>query len=115
MRQLLLVLVLVTALTLAAGGTALAQHGDPIGGCPDNFELHHMHAMGDGNHMHLNRVCYTSALDAQASLCCCSLYTKQRNLIQSQRHVGLMLTVQQVAHLMPCLRHPVLGNSGSRD
>ena len=52
MRQLLLALLLVTLLTLTAGGTALAQHGDPIGGCPDSFELHHMHPMGDGTHMH---------------------------------------------------------------
>jgi hypothetical protein len=52
MRQHLLVLALAAALVLTFGGTALAGHGAPRAGCPDGFELHHMHMMGDADHMH---------------------------------------------------------------
>ena len=52
MRRLILTLTLVAAFTLLFAGLALADHGAPIGGCPDGFELHHMHEMDGGGHMH---------------------------------------------------------------
>lgn len=50
MRQLLFVLTFAGALTLAFGGIVLADHGAPVGGCPDGSELHHM--MENQEHMH---------------------------------------------------------------
>lgn len=52
MRRLLFALIMVAALTLAFGGLALADHGAPVGGCPDGFELHHIHVMDGDEHMH---------------------------------------------------------------
>ncbi len=52
MRNLLFVFTLVAILSLVFGGVALAEPGTPAGGCPDSFDLHAMHMMGDGEHMH---------------------------------------------------------------
>ena len=46
MRNLLYVFTLVAILSLVFGGVALAEPGSPVGGRPDSFELHAMHAMG---------------------------------------------------------------------
>ena len=35
-------------------GLALADHGDPVGGCPSGFELHHfMDHTGEHMHQHI--------------------------------------------------------------
>lgn len=52
MRRLTFVLTIVTVLVFASIGTALADAGTPIGGCPDNFELHQMHEEGGGETHH---------------------------------------------------------------
>ena len=53
-RKLILVLVLTLLLASMAVSIASAEHGAPIGGCPGNFELHHvMHDHDDHPHHHI--------------------------------------------------------------
>ena len=48
MKKTLLVFTLVTILVLLLAGTALAgNNGGPVGGCPDEFDLH---SIADHNH-----------------------------------------------------------------
>jgi hypothetical protein len=56
MKKFLFVLTLISILALLLAGTALANHqGDPVGGCPDGFELHHIgdHDHHEGEHHHI--------------------------------------------------------------
>jgi hypothetical protein len=55
MKQFLLALVAITILALGTVGLAYAHEGEPMYGCPDNFELHmaDMDDMGDMDHHHV--------------------------------------------------------------
>ena len=55
MKKIAVVLVLSLLITLLVGGTALADHGEPVGGCPDGFQLHHIedHDHSDHPHQHV--------------------------------------------------------------
>ena len=48
MKKIVLIFILAAVLTLLVSGAALAAHqGEPVGGCPEPFELHHI-----GDHEH---------------------------------------------------------------
>jgi len=56
MKHLPTAFILITLLALALVGTASAEHGLPIAGCPDNYELHHAMDHDDhheGEHLHV--------------------------------------------------------------
>jgi len=55
MKKLWLSLALISLLALSTASLTFAHDGDPMYGCPDNFELHmaHMDHMDDMDHHHV--------------------------------------------------------------
>lgn len=49
MKKLMAGLMLVSLLWLGGGQAVLAENGEPVGGCPPSFKLHHVHG---GEHWH---------------------------------------------------------------
>jgi hypothetical protein len=52
MKKPILVFTLTAILALLMTGAALASHGEPVGGCPGNFELHHVEDHDHEGHEH---------------------------------------------------------------
>jgi hypothetical protein len=54
MKKLFSILLITLLVSLFLASTAFASHGDPLGSCPPNFELHHfMDHSGDHMHRHI--------------------------------------------------------------
>lgn len=54
MKKLFSILLVTLLVSLFLVTTAFASHGDPVGSCPPNFELHHfMDHSGDHMHRHI--------------------------------------------------------------
>lgn len=54
MKKLFSILLVTLLVSLFLVTTAFASHGDPVGSCPLNFELHHfMDHSGDHMHRHI--------------------------------------------------------------
>lgn len=54
MRKLFSILLVTLLMSLFLVPAAFASHGDPVGSCPPNFELHHfMDHSGDHMHRHI--------------------------------------------------------------
>lgn len=56
MKKLMISLIFVILLSLSIASAVLADHGDPIAGCPPPFELHHVHdhdGEHEGDHRHI--------------------------------------------------------------
>ena len=57
MKKVVYTFLIVMILSLSLVNVAFADHGEPAGGCPRNFELHHfMEHEGDPMHVHIGAV-----------------------------------------------------------